>query len=150
VTSIHLTVCVSLLVVAPVFANQDMVGVADSNRARVNYMLNCQGCHGPGGAGTADGAVPTLQQFVGKFLHVPGGREFLVRVPGSANAALSNAELAEVLNWMLHTISPSELPGAFQPYTETEVGPLRKEPMADVLQVREGLVRLIEASEQER
>ncbi|NKB99891.1 MAG: hypothetical protein GKR90_15525 [Pseudomonadales bacterium] len=126
-----------------------MAGVADTDRARVNYMLNCQGCHGPDGAGTVDGAVPVMKDFVGKFLSVPGGRAFLVQVPGSANAALSDADLAEVLNWMLHTVSPQELPKSFQPYTESEIQPLRQDPMADVLQVRDQLVRLIEASEQD-
>ena len=46
-----------------------------------DYMLHCQGCHGPDGSG-ARGAVPSFRGEVAKFLRVPGGREYLLRVPG--------------------------------------------------------------------
>lgn len=115
-------------------------GVDNAERAKVNYMLNCQGCHGPEGTGTIDGAVPAMKDFVGKFLSVDGGREFLVQVPGSANAALSDAALAEVLNWMLPQISPAEIPADFKPYTVDEVADLRRHPLEDVFAERERLV----------
>ena len=86
----------TLLLASPISA-EDFPGVDNADRARVNYMLNCQGCHGPDGAGTEDGVVPVMKNFVGHFLQTQAGREFLVRVPGSANAALSHGELAEVL-----------------------------------------------------
>ena len=35
--------------------------------------------------------------FVARFLQVPGGREYLARVPGVATAALSDADLAEAI-----------------------------------------------------
>ena len=120
-------------------------GVENAERARVNYMLNCQGCHGPEGTGTIDGAVPAMKDFVGKFLSVAGGREFLVQVPGSANAALSDAALAEVLNWMLPQISPTQIPADFEPYTTTEVAALRQTPLEDVITQRERLVALMPA-----
>ena len=81
-----------------------------------------------------------MKDFVGKFLEVAGGREFLVRVPGSANAALSDARLAEVLNWMLPNISPADIPADFAPYTAAEVASLRRQPLADVEAVRAALV----------
>ena len=109
-------------------------------RARINYMLNCQGCHGPSGAGTADGTVPGLDGFMARFLSVPGGREFLVQVPGSANAALDDAALAEVLNWMLATFDPAHLPDDFAGYAGQEVGALRASPLTDVVPVRARLV----------
>ena len=65
----------------------------NAQRARVDYMLNCQGCHLPDGDSAGD--VPRMKDFVGNFLKVPGGREFLVQVPGSANAALDDARLAD-------------------------------------------------------
>ena len=114
----------------------------DAERARLNYMLNCQGCHLPDGAGVED-AVPRMNGFVGNFLHVPGGREFLVRVPGSANAALDDAALAELLNWILMTMSPAELPSSWVPYTANEVGALRAVPLREVEQVRARLVQSI-------
>ncbi len=122
-------------------------GVENAERARVNYMLNCQGCHGPDGAGTADGVVPVMKDFVGKFLSVENGREFLVRVPGSANAALSDEALAEVLNWMLAEVSPGEIPDDFRPYSSDEVKRLRSVPLQDVIVERSRLIALMDASE---
>lgn len=119
-------------------------GVENANRAKVNYMLNCQGCHGPDGTGTNDGSVPTMKNFLGNFLHVEGGREFLVRVPGSANAAMSDAALAEVLNWMLPKISKQQMPRDFKPYTAQEVKRLRAQPLQDVIGERERLIELME------
>ena len=119
---------------------QEIPGVANANRAQVNYMLNCQGCHGAQGTGTVDGVVPEMKNFLGRFLTVDGGREFLVRVPGSANAAMSDEALAEVLNWMLVKISPEQIPATFQPYNDVEVGRWRKQPLDDVESVRARLI----------
>ena len=115
----------------PAFA-ADLPGVENADRARSNYILNCQGCHGPNGEGSVRGLVPRMQGFLGNFLRVEGGRAFMVQVPGSANAPLSDAALAEVLNWLLPTISGDELPADFRPYTASEVGELRKTPAIDV------------------
>ena len=71
-------------------------GVPQPHQARLDYMLNCQGCHGPEGRGSPD--VPALRNFSGYFLHVPEGRDFLVQVPGVANAALAPEALAQLLN----------------------------------------------------
>ena len=110
-------------------------------------MLNCQGCHGPEAEGNAAANVPRMKNYVGNFLKVPGGREFLVQVPGSASAAVSDAELAELLNWMIQTISPNEAPTPFIPYDESEVRALRYSPEEDVLGTREKLVGAIRALE---
>ena len=118
----------------------DPAGVDDPLRARTNYMLNCQGCHGADGAGNAAAEVPRMKDFVGNFLRVPGGREFMVRVPGSANAALSDAELAELLNWLLPRISPDEMPADFVPYDASEVARLRRVPETDVAGRRAALI----------
>ena len=125
---------------------EQMPGGGNADRAQVNYMLNCQGCHGADGAGTEDGVVPEMKNFVGHFLSTQAGREFLVRVPGSANAALSNDELAEVLNWMLYKISAEQIPSDFQPFEASEVGSLRSQPLADVDRIR---ARLIEEFERD-
>ncbi len=117
---------------------------ANPEQARVDYMLNCQGCHLPDGGGAGD--VPRMRGFVGNFLKVPDGREFLVRVPGSANAALSDARLAELLNWMLLEMSRNELPADFRPYTAEEVGEHRSKPLRDVFETRARLMQKIAAS----
>ena len=75
------------------------VAVAASAHAyapNVEYALNCQGCHRADGAGTP-GSVPPLTGSVARFLGVPGGREYLVQVPGVAQAPLDDATLAAVV-----------------------------------------------------
>ena len=107
--------------------------------AQINYALHCQGCHLPDGSGTL-GKVPALKAEVGRFLQVPGGREFLVQVPGTSQSALADAEVAAVLNWILHTFSPDELPSDFVPYSTAEITRLRRPPLANVSAVRERLI----------
>lgn len=125
---------------AGVAAGDNAPGVANPGRAEVNYMLHCQGCHGPQGTGTFDGAVPAMRGFLGHFLKVEQGREFLIRVPGSANAAMSDEELAEVINWLLPRISALQMPEDFEPYTAAEVARLRADPLQDVVSMRETLI----------
>lgn len=111
---------------------------------RTNYMINCQGCHLADGSGKP-GSVPSMKGELHKFLAVPGGREFLVQVPGSANAPLNDAELAELLNWMLDSLSAgkkdTEKGENFSPYTESEVKKLRAKVLVDVMKTREALVK---------
>lgn len=103
----------------------------DSHRAQTNYMLNCQGCHQADGSGLP-GSVPSLQGLVGGFLEIPGGRDFLVQVPGSANAPLGDAELAELFNWILLTMSSAALGHDFNYYTTGEVSRAREVVLRDV------------------
>ena len=97
----------------------------------VDYMLQCQGCHLHDGGGTP-GAVPPLAGSVGRFLAVPGGREFLVRVPGSSQSPLDDARLAAVLNWILVRFDPQALPADFSPFSAEEVARIRRPPLTDV------------------
>jgi hypothetical protein len=76
--------------------------------------------------------VPALAGSVARRLRAPGGREYLVRVPGVAQSPLGDAELAAVLNWMLRRFDPDHLPSDFVPYRADEVGELRKHPLTDV------------------
>jgi hypothetical protein len=101
--------------------------IADDRRAEVNYMLHCQGCHLPEAEGF-DGKVPPMKNFVGYFLHSPEGRDFVIRVPGVSRSALNDAELAELMNWLLVTYSAEQLPHKFLPYTADEVAKLRVDP----------------------
>ena len=103
-------------------------GVENMQRAWQHWTLNCQGCHRADGTGTDDSA-PSLAGTVAKFLHAPGGREYLGRVPGVAGSPLENADLAEVMNWMLYKFDKAHVPANFQPYTSEEVGKLRETPL---------------------
>jgi len=103
---------------------------AGSEQAHVNYMLHCQGCHLPDAAGFPD-KVPAMKDFVGYFLHSQEGREYLIRVPGVATSQLKDAEIAELMNWLITTYSAAQIPREFQPFTAEEVARLRKEPDRD-------------------
>ena len=100
---------------------------ADSGQDnKVTWMLNCQGCHRADGAATGD-AVPALSG-VAKFLSVPGGREYLIRVPGVAMAPMDDESIAELTNWMLQEFDKENIPRNFERYSANEVGALRKIP----------------------
>lgn len=109
-------------------AASTMLGVTDATLARQHYMLQCQGCHRPDGTGTITTAPP-MTGMVARFLAVPGGREYIVRVPGVATAVLTDIELAELLNWTLYRFDAANVPASFQPYTAAEVGALRRHPL---------------------
>ena len=111
-------------------------GAADPH---VDYMLEGQGCHLPNGTGKP-GVVPSLRDSMGRFLTVPGGRAFLVRVPGSATAPLTDARLAAVLNWMIREFGPEDVARDFRPYEADEVARWRREPLIDVEGTRAALV----------
>jgi mono/diheme cytochrome c family protein len=108
------------------------------------YTLNCWGCHKPHAEGIP-GTVPRLAHSMGDFLHVPGGRAYLVQVPGVATAALSDAEIAEVLNWLLFTFNKTELPKGFKPYTAAEVARYRAHQLLRVVETRDALVKQLKA-----
>ncbi|MGI9203533.1 MAG: cytochrome c, class I [Woeseiaceae bacterium] len=109
------------LVLAGTFA------AADDERAHVNYMLHCQGCHLPQAEGF-EGRVPPMKDFVGYFLHSTEGRDFLIRVPGVAHSALGDIEITELMNWLLQSFSADQLPATFAPFTVDEVASLRQDP----------------------
>jgi hypothetical protein len=110
----------------------------------IDYMLQCRGCHGPDGAG-APGAAPSFRGQVAKFLWVPGGREYLIRVPGAAQSELDDARTAALLNWILASFSAAEIPPDFVPYAAEEVARHRRSPLIDVQTARRDLLAAIAA-----
>ncbi len=115
----------------------------DARRAHFHWMLQCQGCHRPDATGSPGGA-PNMAGEVARFLSVDGGREYLVRVPGVANAALDDAAVAELLNWMLATFDPAHRPDDFTPYTAEEVAALRPHVLVEDASARRAeLIRAI-------
>ena len=116
-------------------------GVQNAQRAWQHWVLNCQGCHRPDGTGS-EGTAPSIAGTVARFLHAPGGREYLGRVPGVATSPLGDQDLAEVLNWMLWRFDAAHIPATFQPYTAEEVGRLRQRPLRiEASRVRSDLLK---------
>lgn len=103
-------------------------GVSNASRARVNWMLKCQGCHRPDASGSPE-TTPTMADEVARFLAAPEGRDYLARVPGVATAALPDDQLAELLNWTLLTFDSGHVPTDFKPYSPQEIGALRLRPL---------------------
>lgn len=116
-----------------------LIGLANvpaaGNPPEINYMLHCQGCHLPGGVGHP-GIVPKMQGEIGLFLDSAAGRAYLVQVPGAAQSSLDDAELAEVLNWMLPAFDPGRVDANFTRFTEAEVRRYRAVAITDVSGIR--------------
>ena len=91
--------------------------------ARTAYWLHCAGCHLLDGS-SAPPEVPTLIDEPGRIVALPGGRDYLMRIPGVAQAGLDDAKLAEVLNFMLEEFSSATLPPGLQtPFSRSRGGP---------------------------
>jgi hypothetical protein len=104
------------------------------------YTLNCWGCHRANGEGVA-GTAPPLTNAA-DFLRVPGGREYLIRVPGVSQSMLDDTDTALVMNWILETFSKGRVPAEFQPFTAAEIHHARAEPhLFDVSEIRTRLLR---------
>jgi hypothetical protein len=105
----------------------------------VNYMLQCMGCHTPDGSGAA-GRVPSIRSTLLPFSAVAAGRQFLVQVPGVSQSTLSNAELADLLNWMIENLSNEPRGVGFKRFTPAEVASYRRRPLVEVRATRERLL----------
>jgi hypothetical protein len=112
---------------------------------RLDYTLHCMGCHRADGTG-APPEIPRLDDWVGYYLDVPGGREYLVQVPGARQAPVDDAALAELLNWMLTQFAGGSMSGTFAPFDAAEVTRLRNVIVDDVAAER----RRLEAAIRER
>ena len=109
----------------------------------LDWMLHCRGCHGADAAGVA-GSVPRLDGEVARFLDVPGGRAFLIRVPGVAQSELNDQRLAALLTWMVGRFGPAASAAAATPFGQDEVAELRRRPLTRVGPVRAALLRAIQ------
>lgn len=106
---------------------------------RVNFQLQCMGCHHADGAGD-EGRVPSVRRTLVLFSAFADGRDFVMRVPGVAQAPLSDGEVAALLNWMARNLSDIALPAGYVDYTAAEVARERHRPLVDVRAARERLL----------
>lgn len=109
-----------------------------------NYMLYCMGCHGTQAQGVP-GRIPPLAHSLAHFMRTAAGRNYVLRVPGAASSVLSDAQLAEVLNWLATNYNAQELDAGMIPFTTEEVSRARHTPLADVLATRREVVRTLAA-----
>jgi len=108
--------------------------------ARFDYLLFCAGCHLENGSG-APPNVPDLRLELGRFVQAPAGRAYVTRVPGSSQAPISDARLADVLNWMVATFLPEQERADYQPFVASEVGQWRSKALRDPMTFRRMLIK---------
>jgi hypothetical protein len=75
-----------------------------------------------------------LANVLTRFMRTPAGRNYVLRVPGAANSALSDAQLAAVLNWLAATFDGNS--SGLAPFTRDEVSRVRHVPLASVSTTR--------------
>ena len=69
------------------------------------------------------------------------------RVPGVATSPLGDADLAELMNWILWRFDREHLPANFQPFTAAEMGRLRGAPLRlEASQMRADLLKKADES----
>ena len=107
--------------------------------AEADYMLNCMGCHLADGSG-AEGKVPSMRESLARLFASAAGRRYLVEVPGASQSALSDLELARVLNWMVRHLSARPVPRDFAGFTAAEVARYRRFTLVDVRATRARLL----------
>ena len=103
------------------------------------YLLRCSGCHRPDGQGALSAGVPPFAGFMGPLTRDSGGRVYVTHVPGIAGSGLSDAQVADVLNYVLDDLS-AEPPEGRRRFTAAEIGRLRAESVTDVVAYRRGVV----------
>jgi|SRR5262252_4315774 len=132
-----------LLALAVALAAGALTGTAVASPAQ-DYTLYCMGCHGAQAQGVP-GRIPPLAGSVSLFMRSAEGRDYLLRVPGAANSALPDAQLAAVLNWLAESYGE---PGAPRPtpFTVEEVTRVRRMPLADVQARRREVIGALAAT----
>ncbi|TLY69869.1 MAG: cytochrome c [Gammaproteobacteria bacterium] len=120
-----------------------LAGAASASPGQ-DYTLYCMGCHGAEAQGVP-GRIPALAGTLARFMSNSEGRNYVLRVPGAANSALSDARLAAVLNWLTERYGAADAPHP-APFTEEEVARARRVPLADVQAARREVVRKLAAS----
>ena len=118
----------------------DGPSVTPAGSERGLWIMHCAGCHAMDGSGHPDQGLPDMRGALGHFLRLPAGRAFLVQVPGVNNAGLSDAQIADLTNWMIPAFSAATAPADWTPYRADEVAALRRVRPVDVAAARRDLV----------
>ena len=106
---------------------------------RINYMLQCLGCHGPDGQGEP-GHVPSIRSTLVPLSRSAAGRRYLVQVPGVALSPLTDRDLAALLNWVIPTLGHVG-PQQFRAFTAAEIARYRRKPLVEISATRARLMR---------
>lgn len=117
------------------------VNAASSAKARLLYIQHCVGCHVMDGSGAPEKGIPSFRGQLDDFLRIPGGREYIVQVPGVMTSPLNDQEIALLMNWLVPNMSTGTATTSFAtPYTAAEIGELRHSRPADITATRDKLI----------
>jgi len=105
---------------------------------RSDYLMHCAGCHLADARGVPPD-VPSLSGPLGRLAASAAGRDYIARVPGAAQAPLSDDELAAVFNWLLFEYNRDTLPKNFEPLRGAEIAKSRARVLADPQKLRNQL-----------
>lgn len=103
------------------------ISINNPDLAEQNWVLNCQGCHKVGALGLGSD-MPNLNGEISKLLSFQEGIDYIGRVNGIANAPLSDEALTDLVNWMLVTYDPTNIPSEFKGFSVEQIHELRKKP----------------------
>ena len=95
--------------------------MVDPAQARSDFIEHCAGCHGVNGR-SAPAKLPELYNRVGWFMCTPDSRAYLIRLPNVAHSRIKDdAELADMLNYMIFVVGGDSAPAGTTPITAAEV-----------------------------
>lgn len=102
------------------------------SQVQADYLEHCGGCHGIEGVSAA-AVVPTLRHRAGYFLCTQSGREYIARLPSIATSTLSDAAVAQLLNFVAFDVGDAAgLVSGPQQYSAAEIHLLRRKPLNEV------------------
>jgi hypothetical protein len=107
--------------------------------AKSNYILQCQGCHQSDGSGTPP-ETPNFSEYGAEFVHSEEGRAYWISVPGASNSPLTDAELADVLNYICAEILNVN---DSRKFSAQEISVHRGKQMKNVYEVRQSTINHI-------
>jgi cytochrome c553 len=109
--------------------------VSQAEEPKIAYWLHCAGCHGLEGRGTPP-EIPTLINEPGVIASLPGGRDYLMRVPGVSQAGLNDEELAAVMNYVMDEFNSATMAADFSDFSAEEMARSRTQTLLDPLRRR--------------
>lgn len=110
----------------------------NAHRARLHYLQHCMGCHLQDGSGAPEKGIPSMRGLLADFTRLPGGRDYIVQVPGVMNSPLNDRDIAELMNWLVPEMGDGT--GLSTPYSADEIRHLRQTRPADIPRMRAQLM----------
>lgn len=137
----------ALLLLCAALASAGALGEPGTAVADRHFRMFCLGCHQASGAGVPEHGIPDFTVELDRMLRTDGGRAYLSQVPGVLNTPLTDAQTADLLNWVVRRFTRRPLPDGFADYTAAEVAQFRRTAPADIKAVRAKLLAKLQPTE---